>query len=79
MAETLAMLNDAEGWITLCTATDENGELTGAAKVYVDTDQLTDLMVAVGLNEPTFCRALLKAALHISRLINKRGQETPNN
>lgn len=70
MAETLAILDHAEGWVTLCAATDEKGELTGAAKFYADTDLLTDLMVAAGLNELMFGKAIIRAAMHISRLIN---------
>ena len=77
MADTLAILERAEGWATLCAATDEDGDLTGAAKFYSNTDQLTDLIVAAGLNEPMFGKAVIRAAVQISYLITKQ-TDTPN-
>ncbi len=70
MAETLNLLEQADGWATLCVATDKNGELTGATKLHADPDQLTALMVGAGLNIPAFGRAILRAAVHLSRMID---------
>ena len=79
MAQTNELLSHASGWLVLATHTDEDGDLCGGAKFYIDNDVLVDTMIGTALNQPSFGRAVLKAALHISKLINLQTKEQKNN
>ena len=72
MAETQAVLSKADEWVVLATFTDENGDLCGAAKLFADTDNMSDVMINTGLRDIAFGRAILRAALHLSYLINNQ-------
>lgn len=79
MAETQAVLSKADEWAVLATYTDESGDLCGAAKLYANTDNMSDVMINTGLRDIAFGRAILRAALVLSQAINGAAQEAPAN
>lgn len=83
LAEAQEMLKRAEDWVLLTTTLNKDAdsdrcELLGSAKFFAGPERLVEMMVATGMNEPTFGRAVLKAALVISRYIRLQEQEQPN-
>ena len=75
MAETQELLSHADGWAVLAAAQDAAGDLCGGSKLFIEPEALEDVIVAAALNQPEFGRAVVRAAIQISRLINLHADE----